>query len=123
MAIDRSLIGEYGSVDTYRLGRSLRRKGFITEDFDPAVLQQAANLTLSGWVASGAAIRIEREGEALTDRRYWQCALPQGTVSIPCGGTHADSLGAFESVHVETDAQRRRRNAGAADGNQGGACP
>ncbi len=99
-AIDTSRIGEYGSVDTYRLGRSLRRKGFVTDGFDPAPLQAAVNEILTGWVGSGGGIRIEREGDLLTDRRYWECDLPEGTVRIPCGGTHAGSLGGFENVSV-----------------------
>lgn len=97
-AIDTSRIGEYGSVDTYRLGRSLRRKGFITDGFDPAPVQAAVNEILAGWAGSGGSIRIEREGDLLTDRRYWECVLPEGTVRIPCGGTHARSLGDFEDV-------------------------
>ena len=46
------------------------------------------------------AIRIERDGDLLTDRRFWECDLPEGTVRIPCGGTHASSLGGFEGVTV-----------------------
>jgi alanyl-tRNA synthetase len=100
VAIETSTITEYGSVDVYRLGRSLRRKGFITEGFDPAPVEAALNETLSGWVASGGAIRIARDGERLTDRRYWECDLPEGTVHIPCGGTHAESLAGFSGVRA-----------------------
>jgi alanyl-tRNA synthetase len=85
-AIDTSRIGEYGSVDTYRLGRSLRRKGFLTDGFDPVPVQAAVNEVIASWVG---------------DRRYWECDLPEGTVRIPCGGTHARSLGAFQEVSVD----------------------
>lgn len=94
VAIDVSLIRENGSTDTYRLGKSLRKKGFVTEGFveDLAEVQDAVNAGLADWVASGAVVRIERDGELLTDRRYWVCELPGQTVRIPCGGTHASSL-------------------------------
>ncbi|HWU59582.1 MAG TPA: metal-dependent hydrolase, partial [Microbacteriaceae bacterium] len=42
-----------------------------------------------------------RDGERLTDRRYWACELDGTAVSIPCGGTHASSLAALGPVHVE----------------------
>ncbi|WP_159801114.1 metal-dependent hydrolase [Arthrobacter zhaoguopingii] len=100
VAIETSTITEYGSLDVYRLGRSLRRKGFITEGFDPAPVEAALNETLSGWLASGGAIRIARDGERLTDRRYWECDLPEGSVHIPCGGTHAESLAGFSSLQA-----------------------
>lgn len=93
-AIDVSLIHENGSTDTYRLGKSLRKKGFITDGFAeslPAV-EAAINASLAEWVASGAAVHIDSDGERLTDRRYWVCELPADTVRIPCGGTHASSL-------------------------------
>ncbi|SDK24049.1 alanyl-tRNA synthetase [Cryobacterium psychrotolerans] len=102
VAIDVSLIRENGSTDTYRLGKSLRKKGFVTEGLadDLAQVQDAINAALAGWVASGAAVRIERDGDLLTDRRYWVCELPEQTVRIPCGGTHVDSLAELGAPQV-----------------------
>ncbi|WP_082716925.1 hypothetical protein [Microterricola viridarii] len=101
-AIDSSRIAEYGSVDTYRLNKSLRRKGFDTEGLADQlpVLEEAINATLAGWVAGDAPIRVEAEGPRLTDRRSWVCELPEATVSIPCGGTHAHSLAELGQVRV-----------------------
>ena len=45
-------------------------------------------------------MQIECDGERLTDRRYWVCALPEQTVRIPCGGTHADSVAALGPLRV-----------------------
>ncbi|WAP52066.1 metal-dependent hydrolase [Arthrobacter sp. ATA002] len=94
LAIETSTIKEHGSTDVYRLGKSLRRKGFrpevLLEDL-PAV-EAGINAILAEWTAAGADVRIECEGERLTDLRRWSVDLPEGTVSIPCGGTHAASL-------------------------------
>ena len=105
-AIDVSLIGENGSVDTYRLGKSLRRKGFVTEGLAEqlAEIEPRVNSSLAEWVATGATVRIDRDGPLLTDRRYWVCELPAHAVRIPCGGTHVSSLAEFGSVRVALSA-------------------
>ena len=101
LAIQRSQIVEDGSLDTYRIGKSLRRKGF-----EPAALDDTAgiaarsNALMAGWIAAGGAVRIERTDEALSARRRWVCELPEGTVSIPCGGTHVRALTELDAVTV-----------------------
>ncbi|TFC60576.1 metal-dependent hydrolase [Cryobacterium sp. TMT2-15-1] len=101
-AIDVSLIGENGSVDAYRLGKSLRRKGFVTEELADqlAEIESMLNTALAGWVATDASVRIDRDGPLLTDRRYWVCELPVHDVRIPCGGTHVSSLTELGAVRV-----------------------
>jgi Ser-tRNA(Ala) deacylase AlaX len=102
-AIDESRIDENASTDTYRLGKSLRRKGFVTEGFTDglAAVQAEVNASLVEWAATGAPVRIDRAGDRLTDRRYWVLELPGHTVRIPCGGTHPASLAELGSVRVE----------------------
>ncbi|MGK9147810.1 metal-dependent hydrolase [Plantibacter flavus] len=101
LACSSSRISPRGSTDHYRVGKSLRRKGF-----DPAALDDLDGLAerigriLAGWTASDAAVRIDRDGELLTDRRSWRCELPGGPAIIPCGGTHAGSLAEFSTVAV-----------------------
>jgi alanyl-tRNA synthetase len=101
LAIQRSRIVPDGSVDTYRVGKSLRRRGF-----DPSALENTASLsaeidaTLAGWIAGGGDVRIERDDDALSARRRWVCDLPDAAVSIPCGGTHLASLADIASVTV-----------------------
>ncbi|GAA3888800.1 hypothetical protein GCM10022381_33310 [Leifsonia kafniensis] len=101
-AIDVSTIRENGSIDTYRLGKSLRKKGFVTEGIAEALpaIEAAIGSTLADWAATDAAVQVERDGERLTDRRSWVCALPEQTVRIPCGGTHAESVAALGQVRV-----------------------
>ncbi len=98
-----SRILERGSVDLYRLGKSLRKRGFATEGLAEALpgIAAAVNEQLSDWVDSDAAVSIDREGPGLTDRRYWVCELPEGTARIACGGTHASRLGELGSINAE----------------------
>jgi len=101
-AIASSRIAEFGSVDVYRLGKSLKKRGFdkarLLAETDAVVA--ATNAQLAEWVASGAAVDIRREGDTLTARRFWECALPDGAASIPCGGTHVSSLAELGAVTV-----------------------
>ncbi|WP_104192101.1 metal-dependent hydrolase [Cryobacterium sp. Y82] len=102
LAIDESLIGQNASVDTYRLGKSLRKKGFTVDGLNEALasIEATVNATLAGWIKTDAAVRIDRDGDLLTDRRYWVCELPGASVRIPCGGTHVTSLGTLGEVTV-----------------------
>jgi alanyl-tRNA synthetase len=100
-ACQSSRIHEHGSVDVYRVGKSLRKKGFdVTALDDLDGLAARANARLAEWVASDADIRIDRDGEGLANRRNWVCELPGGEAAIPCGGTHLTSLGELGSVTV-----------------------
>ena len=92
-AIQESRILPGGSRDVYRIGKSLRRKGFDPAALDdlPA-LASRVNTRLAEWIAGGGAVRIDADGDALADRRTWVCELPAGEVRIPCGGTHVSSL-------------------------------
>lgn len=102
LAIETTVIGEFGSVDRYRLGKSLRRKGFSTEDFDTAAAAAAVNATLAAWTETAAPIGIAADGQGLTDRRRWVCDLPGERAEIPCGGTHLTSLaGITVTVRLE----------------------
>ncbi|WP_040163809.1 alanyl-tRNA editing protein [Microbacterium gorillae] len=99
-----------GSVDEYRLGKSLRRSGFDAASFaaDLDAHRDVINAKLREWVASGALSRIETDGPTIVDRRTWHCVLPEGEAAILCGGTHVSSLGEFAEVSVsfaQPDAQ------------------
>jgi alanyl-tRNA synthetase len=63
-------------------------------------LEAAINATLLDWTSTDAAVRIDRDGDLLTDRRYWVCELPGASVRIPCGGTHVESLGTLGVLTV-----------------------
>jgi alanyl-tRNA synthetase len=103
LAIVSSKIVPDGAIDTYRLGRSLRRQGFDVGDLAIALpgIAADANRLLAGWVASGASIDLIVSGPRLTDLREWVCVLPAGTQRIPCGGTHLRSLAEVAAIDVE----------------------
>jgi alanyl-tRNA synthetase len=100
-----SRIHEDGSVDEYRLGKSLRKAGFDTERFAASLADREAriNARLAAWVASEAGSRIEVEGPTIVDRRRWHCQLPEGEAVILCGGTHVSTLAEFSRISVTLD--------------------
>lgn len=107
IAIASSRIVPNGSVDVYRLNKSLRRAGFDTASVAADGLGELAasvTSTIAEWAAAGATVRIDRDGDGLTDRRYWVAELPTGTARIACGGTHVGSLAELGDVRVEFEA-------------------
>lgn len=101
LAIQTSRIHENGSVDVYRIGKSLRRKGFTPAALDDLdALADRIDERLAQWIAAGGAVRIDRSDDALSARRTWVCELADGRTDIPCGGTHVDDLAAFASITV-----------------------
>lgn len=109
LAMASSVMDTEASTDTYRLGRSLRKKGFTVDAADglPALADDldavtgAVNAQLAAWVAADAAVRIEVPGPELTARRRWHCDLPQGPAEIFCGGTHLHRLGELAELRTE----------------------
>ncbi|MEV0198633.1 metal-dependent hydrolase [Nonomuraea sp. NPDC050691] len=102
-AITSSRITPDASVDVYRLGKSLRKKGFTADGLDTALAEVAAAVDdrLKAWVAADAPVRLDVPGPELTARRTWHCSLPEGEASIPCGGTHVTRTSELGSVTVE----------------------
>ena len=101
LACQSSRIVENGSVDQYRIGKSLRRKGFDPTALEnPDAVAGRANALLAEWVATAAPVHIARQAEGLSSRRTWVCELPGQRAEIPCGGTHAHSLAELGVVTV-----------------------
>jgi alanyl-tRNA synthetase len=103
LAIASSRILPDGALDEYRIGKSLRKKGFAAAELPAALagVANAANALLAEWVAADVAIAIERDGDGLGERRRWHADLPDGAVEIPCGGTHLTSLAGIAAIRVE----------------------
>ncbi|MBG0812801.1 metal-dependent hydrolase [Planomonospora sp. ID82291] len=101
-AIAASRILPGGSRDVYRLGKSLRRKGFTVDGLAeelPEIAARAGAL-LERWAAADAPVWIDGPGPELTARRTWHCALPGGEATIPCGGTHLSRTSELGAVTV-----------------------
>ncbi|WPC73525.1 alanyl-tRNA editing protein [Vibrio porteresiae] len=91
------------AVVGYRLGKTLRKRGFNTDVFvtDLDAIEKAVNQQLLAWVDLGNPIDLICDGTTLTESRYWQCRLDDDCVAtIPCGGTHARSLSDFASICI-----------------------
>lgn len=80
--------------DTYRLGKSLRKKGFDTAALVDRLpdLPRLVEAKVAEWIAADASVEVEVTGPHLTDMRYWCCHVPEGTYRIACGGTHVTAL-------------------------------
>jgi alanyl-tRNA synthetase len=99
LAIQHSQITPHRSVDTYRIGKSLRRKGFTVAALDDLdSVADRTNTQLAEWVAAGGPVRIQRDQDRLASRRTWVCELPEGSTDIPCGGTHITNIGQIAAI-------------------------
>jgi alanyl-tRNA synthetase len=103
LAMDTSRMDTAASYDVYRIGKSLRKKGFTAEGLaeDLPAIADAVNARLAAWVAADSSVRIEAPGPELTARREWHAELPEGHASIFCGGTHLHHLGELAALTAE----------------------
>jgi alanyl-tRNA synthetase len=111
LAITYSKIDEHGSLDSYRVGKHLRKSGFSVEALsDPDTLAQAVMDLAKGWLLSSPAIEVAPGECPLDERRTWMCELPQGTATFPCGGTHPSAMEPDEGLEVAIswDSEGRR---------------
>ncbi|QDF67973.1 alanyl-tRNA editing protein [Shewanella sp. SNU WT4] len=101
-AEETSFVSEDSCLDSYRLGKTLKKRGFNNDEFIAALTQVAAqvNAQLQLWLQTGAKIDLVCDGPHLTDSRYWQCQLDEHKISIPCGGTHISTLQALADITV-----------------------
>ncbi len=101
-AVTRSEISEEASTDHYRLGKSLRKKGFDAAGFLADLPARAAELNeaLRGLLATPAPIQISPVEGPLADRRVWSTRLNGADIAMPCGGTHLTDLAELIEVMV-----------------------
>lgn len=103
-AQEKSIAGENCNTDHYRLGKTLRKRGLNSVEMiaNLADITLRINQQLAQWIQLATPIIMRREGDTLTDSRYWQCDLgDEGVIEIPCGGTHATSLAEYHALTVK----------------------
>ncbi len=102
-AIYQSSITELKSVDIYRFGKSLKKKGFdkniLIENLDK--INREVNSTLNNWLTQGAEITVEYKSKEISDTRLWKSTIDSTVVTIPCGGTHINNINEVKGVNVE----------------------
>lgn len=102
LAITESRIEPGRSLDSYRLGKSLRKKGLDTAALLAALPRDPVAAQLRQWIATGAPVRIDNHGDSgVAARRTWTCPLDGEPASYPCGGTHVASLAELPAVAVD----------------------
>lgn len=102
IALTSSRMTQDEARDQYRLGKSLRKKGFDTAVLldDADAVAARVNDRVRGWIEADGRVAIETEGPTLTDLRFWCCDVPDGSYRIACGGTHVTSLRELGEVRV-----------------------
>jgi alanyl-tRNA synthetase len=111
LAIVSSRIDEAGSVDVYRIGKHVRKKGFSADALsDPEALAQEVGRIADGWLRSNPEIVVTPGRCRLEERRTWSCALSEGIASFPCGGTHVTHMEPEDRpvVSIAWDPEERR---------------
>jgi alanyl-tRNA synthetase len=105
IAMDTSQIGELKCLDQYRMGKSLRKKGFTSEGLREELKahEEEINSLIAKWTEQDAPIVIQTDGDELMSRRYWTTVLDGKNVSVPCGGTHAKSLRAIGAIAISLE--------------------
>lgn len=105
LAITGSSMKETFCTDHYRMGKSLRKKGFLAKEFAPALKQceDNVNALLAEWLSAGAQVTIFAADGALGSRRFWRSEIMGRAVEIPCGGTHVRSLSEIGAARVSLE--------------------
>lgn len=104
-AIVSALLSELASVDTYRVGKTLRKKGFELDRFIadlPAVIPDI-NAILHGWLAAPTAVSLTPAPATLDARRLWQCPLDGKDAQMYCAGTHVADLADLAEITISIE--------------------
>ncbi|MFT3688905.1 hypothetical protein [Paenirhodobacter sp.] len=102
-AVAGSEITEDRSTDLFRLGKSLRKKGFDRDGFLADLPERAReiNACLARMLEAPAPVTVSPGEGPLDGRRIWSTHLLGAEVAIPCGGTHIAGLDRIARIEVE----------------------
>ncbi len=102
LAIQTSKIDAFESFDAYRIGKSLKKRGFNAVEFWACSdsLTAQVNAQVAEWLAVGSDVHVTPARSGLTDMRTWECTLDDTLAQFPCGGSHLTSLDQLEAISV-----------------------
>lgn len=99
LAIESSTITENGSIETYRIGRSLRKKGFMLEGLSSlGNLRNEVENIMDRFVRHGNEVKVTPVTGILVQNRTWSCSIEGRLVEIPCGGTHITNTNIIKNI-------------------------
>ncbi|GLS36315.1 hypothetical protein GCM10010869_19040 [Mesorhizobium tianshanense] len=101
-AIENSSIEPAVSTDVYRLGKSLRKKGFDRDGFlnNLETVGVEINGMIRRWLETNTLVSLTPSEGLLDGIRQWRCNLDGTEVIIPCGGTHVERLSDIGDVKI-----------------------
>lgn len=101
-AIAKSSIEPAVSTDVYRLGKSLKKKGYDRDDFlnNLEAVGVEINRMICRWLEAKALVSLVPSEGLLDGVRQWRCNLDGTEVIIPCGGPHVGSLSDIGDVKI-----------------------
>ncbi|MEW6685791.1 MAG: hypothetical protein AB1393_06240 [Candidatus Edwardsbacteria bacterium] len=103
-AISRSTISPNVSTDTYRLGDSLRKKGFSSDVLLANIEEYSKKIeeTIAEWCKlKDVEVIMNGKGDFLGSYWTWNTIVDGKNVSIPCGGTHVGRIGEIVPISIE----------------------
>ncbi|MDR0218639.1 MAG: hypothetical protein LBI71_07115 [Enterobacteriaceae bacterium] len=94
LACQSSMVCQNGSSDTYRLGKSLKKKGFNKELLHEQLAEIEENIKsrVFLWANKTLYPQMTPAITRLDELREWSCTLPDGIAKIKCGGAHVQTL-------------------------------
>ncbi|MFB6209286.1 MAG: metal-dependent hydrolase [Candidatus Nanohaloarchaea archaeon] len=110
VAIEESRITSEKAEDRYKIGKSVRKKGFETEKFFDKIdeIESEMNKQVSERTSSEAEVEIEVPSHNLDSFRKWKCNLADEEAVIPCGGTHLDLLEQLNDVEISIEVSEEK---------------
>ncbi|MDR1885606.1 MAG: hypothetical protein LBQ56_04970 [Synergistaceae bacterium] len=102
IAAEMSSIDLLSCSDRYRLGKTMRKKGFSTDGLsdDITAHEREINALVGEWMRRDAPVTIRAEEDGLVSERYWRTTLNGVEVEMPCGGTHVSRLSEIGGIRV-----------------------
>ncbi|MDR1481697.1 MAG: hypothetical protein LBI74_03635 [Synergistaceae bacterium] len=102
VALEKSNISPLSCVDRYRLGKSLKRRGFTVDGLkdDISRYEEEINRMIDEWMQNDAPISVESDGDNLTSIKCWNTTLDGVDVEMPCNGTHVSRLSEIGTIIV-----------------------